>query len=199
VTEHALDLGGGLPPTGDDADGMTVLDEDAGTVDAATMLDEITAEITAEVKPADIVLRVDLRPRYSVRFRTDLSDADLDAATTAAKRKRRTKLSAGQHDRSDVSELKVAALLLHKYCTGIYRDGLQVLDGAGAPLTFRSIEFAGMTQVPLPEAWRGVIKFYGAEGHVVAAGRALTAASGWADDATEADQAAGPTEPLPGD
>lgn len=191
MTEHSLSLGGADP---DDADGMTIPEP----VDVGTMLDEIEAEISAEVKPEDVTLKVDLRPRYSVRYRTDVSDADLDAFSKAAKRKRRTQLAVGQQDRSDVSELKVAALLLHKYCEQIYRDGAPVLDGDGAPLTFRSIEFAGMTKVPVPEAWRGVIKFYGAEGHVVAAGRAVTAASGWADEATEA-EAAGPTEPPPGD
>lgn len=153
---------------------------------APSTLAEIRAELAGEVVPEERSWLVDTRPGYAVRFRTDITDSDFKHA-----RKRSTMRGRrGVDGQPEIDDLKMGRIILGTYNTAILRRGTVVLDNDGDPLTFRSREFLELYGVAtVADAIRA---FYGTDGAVISAGRALMQASGWLDDPTE-DDAAGPT------
>jgi hypothetical protein len=185
-----------MPPYDFDAPGTPDLDETPGapslsradTADADpdlavlgdvgqddSDLASIEAELAAAVTPTTII-KVEGRPGWSVRYRTDFTGKDLDGLRKNAKDRRFA---------DGVDGIKFAALLLALTCQGIRRHGQDLeLDGA-SPVTFTSPELQSL--LGTRDANSTVRKLYGLEGHVDAAARKLMAEAGWGDEADLAD------------
>ena len=138
---------------------------------AATDLSRLRADLAAESK-TDVTLPVPGRPIYAVRFRTDVSGDELDRWRKTAKSKRHV---------DGIDAVKFAALILANTCLEVLRDGTPLLDSDGDPLTFRSVELWKGT-LEASTAAGGVLKFYGRDGHAVAASNAVLGESGWGED-----------------
>lgn len=148
--------------------------------EASTDLDDLAAELNADVAPTTTIA-VTGRPGYAVRFRTDFTGKDLDSLRKRAKNKR---MSDG------IDGIKFAALLLAFTCQGITRAGRELaedLDTKG-PVTFTTRELQEL--IGTADADSTVRKFYGLEGHVDAAARRLMVEAGWGDEVDAMD----PTE-----
>ena len=144
----------GLPPEGD-----------------ATDLTRLRADLLAETK-TDTTLPVPGRPLYAVKFRTDVSGDELDRWRKTAKSKRHV---------DGIDAMKFAALILANCCLEVIRDGQALLDTDGDPLTFRSVELWKGT-LEASTAAGGVLRFYGRDGHAVAASNTVLGESGWGED-----------------
>lgn len=166
---YETDLGPYSVPAGatsePDEDLLTAEDR-AGESD----LEALARELKAEAAPADLVLEVPRRPGYALRFRTDLSGDELAAAR---KRARDPKSPDG------IDNVRLAALVVVNTNTGMLRGG-ELVEAAGEPLTLRSRELLDL--LGADRAAAAARKFYGRDGDLDAAARAVMAASGWGGD-----------------
>lgn len=148
----------------------------------------LRAELAADVDIPDRTWDVDTRPGYSARFRVDLEDREFQRLRRACRMKGKRNVQTGEYE---VDELKLSRLVLATYNTGLFRNGTLIEDDNGDPMVFRSPEFLAI--FGSTTAGDAVGKFYGIDGGVISAGRALIQASGWMDDPDEAEVGAGPT------
>lgn len=143
--------------------------------EATSDLDDIAAELTAEVAPTTTIV-VEGRPDYAVRYRTNITAQDLDSLRKRAKNKR---FSDG------IDTVKFSSLLLAFTAQAIIRKGTDLeLDGV-TPVTFTTRELQAVYGTG--DADTTVRKFFGLEGHVDAAARKLLTEAGWGDEADTAD------------
>lgn len=156
---------------------------DPDTVPVADLddLEALRGELTAAVVMPEVTLPVGTRPGYAVRYRTDVSQQQLDAWRKAAKDRKRADGFAGE---------RFAALILANTCQAIIRGGRVVTDDGG-PVTFRSRPFLALLEVA--RVADAVTRFYGADAHVDSAARMVLVEAGWGEDALTEDE--GPTPP----
>ncbi len=147
----------------DDADLMAgadaVIDPSGGSD-----LDTLRADLAAEVVE-EIVLLVPGRPGYETVHTADIPAQMMDQLRKRAK------------TRGGLNGIKLSALLLAQTNTGIRKGGRRLTDEDGQPLVIRSgsfLEIQGASTAA--EAAR---KFYGRDGDLDAASRALLTAAGW--------------------
>lgn len=143
-------------------------------LDEASDFDELRAELAAAVT-ATVTLPVDGRPGWAVRYRADFTGANVDAFRKRAKDRKFV---------DGVDGIKFAAILLASQAVAIVRRGKDV-ELEGKPATFQSRDF--MDLVGGSGAVDTVRKFYGLDGHVDAAARALMVEAGWGDEVSAAD------------
>lgn len=194
-----------LEPAGAPAAGVDERDPSVAGGKPVTpdVLASLVAEITGDVELVPLRLKTP-REGWSIELRTDVEEDDLDKFGKLADRKRakrggqpRPRVGIGREE-TDISEVRMSALLLATYNTGIFRRGEPLVDGDGDPLTLRSREMHELLGInagdPFPSA-TAVRKLYGGlEGQIIAAGRALMGAAGYLSDAAEDDDdAEGPT------
>src|SRR5262245_15713838 len=106
-------------------------DLDGVDVEPASDLDLIRAELTADVAAPPVLLDVPGRPGYQVRYSTEI---DAERVAGWEKRAKDKTWSSGTNG------LRVTCILLASNCLAILRQGVEVRDGDGEPLTFRSPE-----------------------------------------------------------
>lgn len=154
-----------------------LIDPDLAPVelDSGSDLEDLRAELTAEVESATEPLVVPARPRYSVVYSTDVEGRELDAYRKRAKDRKRV---------DGIDGVRFASLLLANKCLAIHRNGEPlVLDGEVA--TFRHPELLEL--IGAAGAAEAVVKLYGRDGDVDAAARRVMTDAGWGDDAVDAD------------
>lgn len=170
-------------PAPDDLDvdltaGYADLDPDEVDALAAadgTPLDELRAELEADLAGARTRVEVDGRPGYVAVYRQDFTGKDV-----AAWRKKATR---GKH----TDETYFAGLVLASTLVAIERQGVEVTDpdGPGGLLGFGSPYlqqlYGTVTAVDTARA------FFGTDGKVNSQAAAVLEAAGWGDEATMAD------------
>lgn len=149
-------------------------DPDLAPVAASSPLDALRAELGEEVTTADVVLEVPGRPGYAVRYGTTIDYEELSAWRKRAKDK---------SSPSGVDELRLAAIILANRCTGIIRQGTEVLVD-GEPLTFARRELQEL--VDAGSAREAVIRLYGRDPHVMATAGEVLREAGYDDDVASA-------------
>lgn len=149
------------------------LDPDLGavevTVEAPSQLDDVRAELTAQVAEPTVI-PVPSRAGYAVEFRTDFTQLDLEGLRKQAKSRR----FAGGIDAT-----KFNALLLAFACRRILRHG-HPLDLGDGPVTFTSRAFQELYRAD--RAITTVLAFYGLEGHIDSTANRLIAEAGWGEN-----------------
>lgn len=176
--EHAYEVVAG---GGEDDELLDDVPVDDDLPPATTPLDDLRAELAEEVGAEPLTLPVPARPRYSVRYSTDV-DGELLS--------RWTKASKDRHAPNGVDELSLACRILANQAIGVLRDGDELLD-EGKPLRFRSRAFLDILGVGSPT--EAVRKLYGRDGHVQAAALEVLRSAGYDDDALATASAADPT------
>lgn len=163
------------------------LDEDLAPLDlpggegSTTALAELKAELD-ELIVDNKTWPNPNRPGWAATFRTDIDDKQFRHL------QRRSQIRGQKDARGElrVDELKLSLLMLGTYNVGITVRGTSLTDNDGDPMTFRSTEW--LTEViDRPDVAAGVRKYYGTDGAVISAGRALMQASGYLDDPDEVD------------
>jgi hypothetical protein len=157
----------------------SIPDPDLEPVVEQSDLELIAADLKAELKADSIVLPVETRPGYSLRFDTDIPYEALEKWRKAAKDR---KASNGV----DVSRL--AALVIANKCIAILKDGRVLTDGDGDPLTFGSDEIRAMYDVL--RAADAVKIMIGRDARMQAISDAVIGAAGWGDEVSEVDPTA---------
>lgn len=165
---------------------IDVDDPDAGAPASreVTPLDVIRGELAEEVDLGTVTLEVPGRPRYMVRYRCDVAYEELldwrDRASITNRAQRRQKAPASAVAAAGrLNELKMAEFVLVYKADAILRDGDEVPDDDGGPLTFTSPLLLDM--VGAHSATEAVRRFYGVDGHVTAAAQRVLVESGWTD------------------
>lgn len=147
-------------------------DPDLAPVEELSDLDELRAELNAEVADTTVV-DVPGRPGWQATFTTAITGEQLDTWRKRSKDRKRA---------DGLDGVKFAALLLASTNVGILRKGKPVeLDGEAA--TVRHPEFLEL--LAASGAVDGIRKLYGLDGHVDAAARAVMTAAGWGDELGE--------------
>lgn len=142
---------------------------DAGPSD----LDMLRADLRREVVE-EIVLPVPARPGYATRHAADLN------AHTVEQLRKRAKTKTG------IDGVKLVSLLMASTNTAVLKDGKRLTTPDGDPLNFRSSEFLEI--MGEATAAGAVRKFYGRDGDMDAASRALMQACGWGVDLEAVDE-----------
>lgn len=150
------DIMGRLPSAGD---------EEAATP-GVTPLDTLRAEL-ADIDDETVDLEVPKRPGWAVRVSTTVRYDKL-----MGWRKQAT-------SKSNVNELRLAALALANQNTAIVRNGDDLADDDGELYTFRSRGFKDL--LGADDAVEAVIRLYGNEFHVLNAANRLLVEAGYAD------------------
>lgn len=136
----------------------------------STGLEELRAELTAELGAQPVELPVPTRPGYAVRYKTAI-DHELLARWQKASEDR------SAPDGMDV--LGLALRVLGNCCVGIVRRG-EELEHEGKPVTFRTRSFVELLGTDRPaEACRA---FYAKDGHVISAADEVLRAAGYGDN-----------------
>lgn len=164
------------PPDSDPDLAPVALDGDLAAPKARTMLDELRAELAAEVEVEDFRLDVPERPGYAVVYAADVT---YDELTAWRKRAKDTSKPGG------INELRLSTIILANKAVDLIRQG----EPTG--LTFRDpalVELLGAGS-----ATDAVRRLYGLDGHVNAAALAVLQASGFGDELAEAGDDADPT------
>lgn len=147
---------------------------EVGQTDDVSDADTIRRELDEEVLKT-VTLPIPGRPRYSVTYRLDFTDKDLDTWSRRA---------GDKAYKAKLSGTKFALVGLASTCTAVLRDGEPVvLDGK--PATFRSVAFLREV-LGVQTAAQGVRKLYGGvEGYIDSAMRKVMVAAGWGDETDE--------------
>jgi hypothetical protein len=160
---------------------MTDTDIDATTHRARTdvpvnPLEALKQEIAKEVTGDVIVLEVPKRPGWTVRYRCDVEMPLLS---------RWRKAAADRQMPDGLDELKLCLTVLANQCDALLLNGQEVEGGGGELLTFASKEFLDLVGVGRPID--AVKRWYGVDGHVLAAAQEVLTESGFGDEATRED------------
>jgi hypothetical protein len=131
---------------------------------------DLLKEDMDDVQIEDVKLPVPGRPKYAVSFNTDISEPELD---------KWRKLSKNKKSEGGVDGIRLGCLVLANKCTGIYREGRQMLDSDGDPLRFAHQEFLDL--VGTPSAAEAVKKFYKLDASITSTGDGVLRAAGWGD------------------
>ena len=175
---------GALRMTASGADPYVPIDDGGGP----TMLEELTASLTADVETRMITLAVPGRPGFGVRYRANLSDAEVQACRKQARRPGRGGAGVAGAlglDPDSFDALAFATAVVVKACEGILSPRGQVVDAAGLPVRFNHGELLDIYKTASAAAC--ALAFYGQDSAVIAASDAVLQASGWAQPADELD------------
>jgi hypothetical protein len=151
----------------------SLIDEDAPS-DLATLRADLAEKILEEV-----VLPVPARKGYESVHVADISATTMDGLRKRAKVKGR------------IDNVKLVGLVMANTNVAIRKDGRRLVDEEGEPLNFRSAEFLEIQGVS--SAADAVRKFYGRDGDLDAASRALLRAAGWGEELETVEDEADPT------
>jgi hypothetical protein len=143
-------------------------------VEEVDELEQLRRELGTAVELPVITLPVETRPGYAVRYRTDVSQQQLDEWRKRAKDKRRMDNIAGE---------RFASLIVSGTCSAIVRAGKEVTDD-DEPMTFRSPALLDL--LGARSAAEAAAKFYGADAYLDQAARAILREAGWGDEAVGA-------------
>lgn len=136
----------------------------------ANVLDTVLDDLTALANDEDVVIYgVPRRPSWEVRYTAAISDSELLIWRQAAQ----DPSSPLGHDRLLLGEMVLAAK-----CVGIVKDGEDVTDEHGRPVTFQTKAF--QTKLGVATAELAVHAFYGRDPDVLAASDELHRDAGWA-------------------
>ncbi len=157
-------------PLGIDEEELAPIGHTDDVSDAETIRRELDEEVLKT-----ITLPVPGRPRYSVTYRLDFTDKDLDGWSRSA---------GDKSYKAKLSGTKFALVGLASTCTAVLRDG-EAIELDGKPATFRSRAF--LTDVlGVATAVQVVRKLYGnVEGNIDSAMRRVMVAAGWGDETDE--------------
>ena len=180
-----FDFTGGLPQAPDLTGQVEDLDSPdsrfAGLAsDLATLKDDLAKEVVKE----PVFIDVQTRAGYVAQFDPTFSGAQIEGW-----RKR-------SQDRSKVDgvdSVKLAGLVLANTSTGLFKDGRQLRDADGDPLTFRHVALLEATGAGR-NAVAAVRAFYGDDAHMSAHSEQVLVASGWGEAATTTDAIVDPTQ-----
>lgn len=165
----------------DDMGGPSPLDALAAADPAdygETTLDELVAEIQADVAPDPEVLLVTLRPGYSVQYDPPTDGELLKQWGKAAQ----IRTKGGKV--LDVDLRRYSATILANTCRGILRNGQPISD-TGRPVTFATEAFRQLLHAP--DAATAVLRFYASDGEVIEHAQAVVQAGGFGADVQRAD------------
>lgn len=90
-------------------------------------LDLLSAELDAVVPVPSIIVAVDSRPGWAVRYRTNVSWPELQAWRKRARQGKQ------------IDDQLLSRLILANTCLGFLKDGVDVVDDTGEALTFGSV------------------------------------------------------------
>lgn len=152
------------------------LDLEQVDVEPTSDLELLKADLPTLTTP-DERIPVPGRELYAISVRTNIDDEELEGYRKRAKNKR---FSDG------VDGIKLGKLLIANVCTGIYRNGRQLLDSEGEPLKFAHREFLEL--VGATTASEAVKAFYVRDSSINSVGQAILKASGWGDEVDPLDQ-----------
>jgi|GEM_PF-6919955 len=146
----------------------------AEAVAGLSIFDEILQEADVE-QDFEEFFNVRGRDGITVSFNTDIGSRDI---------KRWADLGQGKRKRSkDADQRLIAGSCIVERNTGIYKNGVQAVDGTGEPLTFRHKAFIDTyaKDVFVKTAIDAVVKFMG-EGQMFSMNAALYELAGFGDD-----------------
>lgn len=151
-------------------DGATAASVAAAAVPGATtVLDGLRADFAVAQAGEDVChLTVPKRDGYEVRFRTDLEYTEMIGWQKAATD---PMMPLG------VNALLLAQLALSQCCLAILKDGEEIVDREGKPVTFASPELH--TLLGVPDTLEAVRVFYKKDGYVTGVKDKLFAESGY--------------------
>lgn len=116
------------------------------------------------------------RPGYEVRYLCVVEYDEL----TAWERKATHTVGRGAQRRQEVHQLTLARIVLANRCEAIIRNGDEVVDAAGDPITFASPEFQAL--VGATRAVEAVQRLYGRDTDIIAASADVLVTAGARDD-----------------
>lgn len=148
---------------------------DPTEVDHRSALDLLKADLAEELEE-HTTIPVPTRPKYKIRCSLNISGDELDSWRKQARSKRHT---------DGIDGVKLVALILANKTVGIIRDDEPLHDGVSDLYTFRHREFIDLLKINPREdltAAQAVQRFFGRDGAVDAAAKALLEASGWGED-----------------
>lgn len=148
---------------------------DPGLGDGTTTdLDAVRADLEKDVEHEPCTLPVPMRPRWKLRFSSELDEPLLEKWTKAARDRKAL---------TGVRELELALRILSNQNTEVLFDD-KVVTEAAEPLTVAHRAFQEMLNVG--RAFDAIRKLYGKDGHVLAAGNEVLDACGFGITLTEA-------------
>ncbi len=148
--------------------------------DLATLKTDLAKEVVKE----PVFIDVQTRPGYIAVFDPTFSGAQIEGWRKRSQD--RTKVDG-------VDPVKLAGLILANTSVGLYKDGRQLRDADGDPLTFRHIALLEATGAGR-NAVAAVRTFYGDDAHLSAHSEQVLVASGWGEPATTTDAIVDPTQ-----
>ena len=154
----------------------SIPDPDLAPVTERSDLELIKADLTAPIEDESLVLPVETRPGYSLRFDTDIPWEAFEKWRKAAKDRKAT---------NGIDVARLSALVIANKCTGILFNGNVLHDDAGDPLTFGSDEIRAMYDTP--RAAEAVKKLIARDSRMQAISDAVITAAGWGDEVSEVD------------
>lgn len=135
-----------------------------------TALDEVAAELLADVEDEPVVLGVPGRPGWEAIFRVNIDHGLLQ---------KWAKASADKSMAGGLNELAFAQRILANLNVGLRRHG-EDLTTNGEPLTVRSKAFLDLVTVGKPTD--AVKKLFGKDSHVIKASEEIVSSAGYGDD-----------------
>ena len=132
---------------------------------APTSLEDLRAELAAEVATPPTTLAVPTRPGYSVRYSTELPGEILRAWAA------RTRLKDGS-----VDTLRQALTVLTNQCEAILKNGEPIGEGGG-DITFANKTFQQL--IGATDAPSALRRFYGQDGLIIAHAEAVVEDAGY--------------------
>lgn len=94
-----------------------------------SLLDQFKADMAADAPDVDVLVPHKYRKGYAMRFHTDLPTRQLTRFQKQCVTDRR---------KGELDQIKLSAIILGNLCTAIVKDGEELLDPAGNPVTFGS-------------------------------------------------------------
>lgn len=159
-----------------DSDTIDVIDDDDTPV---SDLEALRAELAQAPARDDITLRVPLREGWATVHHSDITSDDINLYS---------KRSQSDHHKGGVNPAKFNGLVVAATNVAILKNGQRVIGEDGRPWTLTHPEVKAAMKKP--DAWQTARAFYKKDGHLFAAGDAITKAAGYGEEAIEVD----PTE-----
>lgn len=145
-------------------------------VEGLSSLEELEAEIAAEVAPEPLTLEVgDTRPGWQMRYAVGMSYEQLQAWTKKARDK---------HYLGGIDRLKLACTIVANQCEAILKLGKPITSG-GDDVTFATPDFRRLLDATGVQD--AVVKWFGADGYVLAHAQAIVTAAGFEGEVERVD------------
>jgi hypothetical protein len=148
-------------------------DEGPARPGETTLLEDLAAELTAELEDELEPIEVPERPGWSVVYSKAITNDNIKAWRKRAK------------DGKNVDELRLACIILGNQCRRLVRNGVTITAGEEA-VTFASPAFHGLYGVGT--ARDAIRAFYGRDGHVLMAANRVVEAAGYGAELEDVDE-----------